>query len=54
MRNVRRAVCALLLALPFCGMAQGDIIASWNGRSGLLAMASSRLGKSLLLTLRRR
>ena len=30
MRNVRRALCALLLALPFCGMAQADIIASWQ------------------------
>ena len=30
MRNVRSVLCALLLALPFCGMAQADIIASWQ------------------------
>jgi nicotinamidase-related amidase len=30
MRNIRRVLCALLLALPFCGMAQADIIASWK------------------------
>lgn len=30
MRNVRRALCALLFALPFCGTAQADIIASWK------------------------
>lgn len=30
MHNVRKALCALLLALPVCGMAQADIIASWK------------------------
>jgi nicotinamidase-related amidase len=30
MRNVRSVLCALLLALPLCAIAQADIIASWN------------------------
>ncbi|WP_035513164.1 cysteine hydrolase [Paraburkholderia nodosa] len=30
MDNVRRMLCALLFALPFCGTAQADIIASWK------------------------
>ena len=30
MRHVRKVLCALLLALPFYGMAQADIIASWK------------------------
>lgn len=30
MRNVRRALCVLLLALPICGAARADIIASWQ------------------------
>jgi nicotinamidase-related amidase len=30
MRNVRSVLCALLLALPLCGTAQADIIASWK------------------------
>jgi hypothetical protein len=30
MLNVQRTLVALLLALPFCGMAQADTIASWK------------------------
>src|ERR1700744_3139418 len=30
MRNVQRTLVALLLALPFCGMAHADTIASWK------------------------
>src|ERR1700730_5614437 len=30
MRNVRSVLCALVLALPLCGVAQADIIKSWN------------------------
>ena len=30
MRNVRSVLCALVLALPLCGVAQADIINSWK------------------------
>ena len=30
MRNVRSVLCALVLALPLCGVAQADIIESWK------------------------
>lgn len=30
MRNVRTTLCAVLLALPFCGTVQADTVASWK------------------------